>query len=126
MNWVEVVKELAVNTVMFNSVVGIILYWCPMLMCAIGYFARTFKNYRKDIVARKIDRGYYPTDTIGDLIGRGLISIIPIGNLLAALFDVAPDMFSGIFKWFNRVFRQPLVPPRKEENKKPERNYQER
>ncbi len=46
---------------------------------------------------------YRPTDTVGTLIGRAFVSFLPVANLWAAMFDLAPDVFE-------RVFNQPLVP----------------
>lgn len=102
----------------FTSTMGILLYWVPVAMCSIGYTSRTWRNYRKDVKARKkaeeTTNGYYaPTDTLGSLIGRGLVTIIPGGNILAATFDVAPTMFGRIFSFIGSVFDQPLVPKRK-------------
>jgi len=99
----------------FTSAMGIILYWMPATICSVGYFLRTLKNYRHDIVSREEasrndNLNYRPTDTIGTLIGRGLVSTIPVCNLFAAVFDVAPSMLGRFFGFIGRVFDQPLVP----------------
>lgn len=95
-----------------NSTLGILLYWLPLIFCGMGYFLRTYRNYQKD-KAQRIKPGepwYVPTDKIGTLIGRGLISIIPIANLCAAVFDVAPEFFSKFFERLEDIFNTPLVP----------------
>ncbi|MCU9931067.1 hypothetical protein OFL77_27425, partial [Escherichia coli] len=56
---------------------------------------------------------YYPTDTIGDIIGRAIVSILPIANLWAASFDLAPKIFSRFFDAIAKAFSQPLVPPKR-------------
>jgi len=116
----------------FTSTMGLLLYWLPMGVCSIGYLVRTWNNYHHDIAKRtaylqykarqkdiplaeqkwgKDDVSYYrPTDTIGALIGRGIMSIVPVCNLLAAVCDVAPSMLKGIFQTIGRIFDQPLVP----------------
>lgn len=114
----------------FTSWMGFGLYWLPLSLCAYGYTVRTWLNYQKDVTTREAaekdlraadtDLGrrsatyyYSPTDTVGTLIGRGLAATIPVVNLWAACFDVAPRLFASMFKWFGRVFDQPLVPKRK-------------
>ena len=116
----------------FNSLLGILLFWSPLLMCVYGYTIRTWCDYRNDIKQRLEDdkrqeewnnqthehgetlgRLYYPRLTIGDIIGRGFASIIPVVNLWAACFDVAPEIFKTFFNWLGNVFDQPLVPKNK-------------
>lgn len=110
--------QFAADTVKFNSIFGMCLYWLPMLVCIVGYTMRTAKNIQKDKARRtEAEQGdritYRPNDTIGDLIGRALISVIPIGNLWAAVGDVSPELFSRVFEWIGKTFDQPLVPERK-------------
>ena len=111
--------KFSIETATFNSIFGICLYWLPMLICMVGYTMRTARNIQVDKKERAEKESgkstyYSPTDTIGDLVGRSLISLIPIGNLWAALFDVSPMLFEKLFKWIGQVFDQPLVPKRKE------------
>ena len=115
-NWIV---DFSIETATFNSIFGICLYWMPFLLCVTGYTVRTVRNFQRDRKARaekESDRSasyYSPTDTIGDLIGRALISVLPIGNLWAALFDVSPMVFEKLFLWISEAFNQPLVPRRK-------------
>jgi hypothetical protein len=97
----------------FTSWMGFLLYWLPLSLCVYGYTIRTWLNYQKDVKDRESMEFYSPTDTIGTLIGRGLASTIPVVNLWAASFDVAPRLFSALFKWLGRIFDQPLVPKKK-------------
>lgn len=101
----------------FNSLLGVALYWVPLSLCVYGYTVRTWFNYQKDVKARDNEKHYSPTDTIGTLIGRGLASIIPVANLWAASFDVAPKLFTSFFTWIGKVFDVPLVARRKETKK---------
>lgn len=108
----------------FTSKMGLLLYWLPLTFCVFGYIVRTWINYQGDIVARaqaELNKSsgegsiyYQPKDTIGVLIGRGIVSVIPISNLFAAVFDVAPSIFGKFFHWIGVVFDQPLVPRRHE------------
>jgi hypothetical protein len=103
------------STIQLTNLMGILLYWVPMSLCVFGYTVRTGRNYSKDKkelaeCIQKPNAYYHPTDTLGDIIGRAVVSIIPVANLWAALFDVAPVMFSRLFRFFGKVFNQPLVP----------------
>lgn len=105
-----------------NSELGILLYWVPASLCAFGYTVRTFANYQRDVSKRaevalisedpssRESRYYSPTDTIGALVGRAIVTIIPVANLWAATFDVAPSLFGRFFSYLGRVLNQPLVP----------------
>lgn len=101
-----------------NQWIAVGLFWIPLGFCAVGYFCRTWQNVREDMRERAdYERApkshhYRPKETIGRLLGRGLVSIIPVANLCAAVFDLGPWLFSGFFEWLGRVFDQPLVPVR--------------
>lgn len=108
----------------FTSWMGFFLYWLPLSLCTYGYTTRTWLNYQKDVVERekseaaKKDNGralvYFPTDTVGTLIGRAIVTVCPVANIWSAAFDVAPRLFTSFFKWVGKVFDMPLVPPRKD------------
>jgi hypothetical protein len=49
---------------------------------------------------------------VGSILGYALLTIIPVANLFAAIFDVAPKVFSSAIKYLEKVFNQPLVPKR--------------
>lgn len=95
----------------FNSTLGLLLYWLPLAFCCYGYLLRTHRNYQKDKAKREEPGAYYlPTDTLGTLIGRGLVSVIPVANLLAAVFDLGPEVFERFIKRLEVMFGMPLVP----------------
>lgn len=98
----------------FNTPLAVLLYWVPLIICAVGYTLRTISDYRKDHVRRNSDQHYYPTLTLGTIIGRVLVTFIPVANIGTAAFDVGFDMMRWFFSWIGRVFNQPLVPKRKE------------
>lgn len=102
----------------FNGLLGIFLYWVPLSLCLYGYTVRTWTNYRKDVAnreeaGRKEHGYYYPTDTVGTIIGRAFATFTPLANIWVATFDVAPEVFERLGKFICRVFDQPLVPERK-------------
>jgi len=124
---------------------GMLLYWLPLSICVVGYTLRTAENYQKDLIERDKVRNlikkrkeldgnpeelerfnrnrdtdkyasyYSPTDKIGTLIGRALVSVIPVANLWAGMFDVAPRLFHRLIERIEKIFDTPLVPPIKEE-----------
>jgi hypothetical protein len=96
-----------------NFLLSSLLYWVPLTFCVVGYTWRTWTNFRKDRKARENDKNYYPTDTVGSLVGRALVSVLPLANMWAALFDLSPEVFGRLFTWIGKVFDQPLVPVRK-------------
>lgn len=95
----------------FNSLMGIGLYWVPLAVCVFGYTMRTAQNYLTDKKDRETEGKFYtPTDTLGTLIGRAIVSLLPVANLWAGAFDLAPDLLSGFFKRIEKIFNVPLVP----------------
>lgn len=102
-----------------NQYIAFGLYWLPLAVCAIGYTIRSAQDIQNDKRSRdktmKDGRPnfYLPTITIGTLIGRGLVSVIPVANLCAAIFSVAPEFLGSFFTWIGNAFNQPLVPERK-------------
>lgn len=119
----------------WTGLMGFLLYWLPLAVCAVGYIIRTWRNVQKDLAQRAAYEAwrvanpepsydetvarqswyntrinYSPTDTIGTLIGRGLASVIPVCNLLCAACDILPKALSGFFNTIAAIFDQPLVP----------------
>jgi len=93
-----------------TGILGLILYYLPLTLCAYGYTVRTYKTYRRDIESRESRSVYTPELKVGTIIGYGLVTIIPIANLCAAVFDIAPEVFHDFFEWLGKVFDMPLVP----------------
>lgn len=77
---------------------------------ALDRFERSSERRNSD----KYASYYSPTDKIGTLIGRALVSIIPVANLWAGMFDVAPRLFHRLIERIEKIFDTPLVPPVKE------------
>ena len=108
-----------------NPWIAFFLYWLPLSLCTVGYTLRTFENYYKDVTNRdeyekeksknpeSMAAYYSPTDTIGTLIGRAIVTIVPICNLWASVFDISPRLFGKLIRQIELIFNQPLVPKRK-------------
>jgi hypothetical protein len=99
------------------------LYWAPLTFCAVFYTVRTAGAYMEDksnrakaelarMAGNKVAY-YYPSETLGRILGRALVTVLPVANLWAALFDLSPKVFSRLFEALGKVFDQPLVPPLK-------------
>lgn len=107
----------------FSGIVGVMLYWVPVSLCAVGYSIRTGRNYYADVEHREavaknvagLHAVYRPTDTLGTLIGRAIVTVMPLANLWAGIFDIAPKMFGGFFRRLEKLLNQPLVPALKSE-----------
>lgn len=95
-----------------NGLFAVLLYWLPMASCLVFYTARTARGYMRDKARRAgADGAYYvPSETVGGILGRALVSIVPVANLWAAFFDLAPNVFERLFEWIGATFNQPLVP----------------
>jgi len=107
-----------------TGLMGLLLYWLPMVGCLILYSIRSGKQYQKDKTYREEDHAnnkgeycYSPTLTIGTLIGRFVVSFIPVANLIALAVDLAPGALRTFFKWVEKTFDIPLVPKYKIEKK---------
>lgn len=94
----------------WNGLIAILLYWVPLSLCVAGYTVRTAQNYMADKVKREEATFYTPTDRLGTLIGRGFVSICPVANIWAAMFDLAPKFLGRFFEGLERAFNMPLVP----------------
>jgi hypothetical protein len=99
----------------FNSLLGVYLYWLPLALCVIGYTARTWLEYRKELRRRedcvKINYSYFPDLTVGVILGRVFCAVTPGFNILALVFSVGGPMLASVFEFFGSLFRIPLVRP---------------
>ena len=114
------VKTFCIDTATFSSVMGIILYWVPVAICAIGYTIRTLVSCSSDYQNRKdYESGknisYYPTETIVAIIGRALVCFIPIANLWISILDFGSTYLRNIFIVIEKIFCQPIVPARRKQ-----------
>lgn len=101
----------------WNGWIALLLYWLPLVLCVYGYTVRSALKVRKDRAAREKaatqEHGLYlPSITLGTLAGYAATTVVPVANLFAAIFDVAPAMFRSFFDWCARVLDFPLVPKR--------------
>lgn len=91
----------------FTSTMALMVYWIPLVICALVYFFRTILIYKSDLKKCK-EKYYEPKLTIGLIVWFFVLTVTPCVNLLALVFDCA----SSVFKWLGRVLDVPLVPKR--------------
>ncbi|MBN8263024.1 MAG: hypothetical protein J0M21_00035 [Xanthomonadales bacterium] len=104
----------------WNGLLALFLFWLPLLLCLYGYTVRSVREFANDRAARanaelptSQSNGYYqPSITVGTLLARLAASVVPIVNLVAAIFDVAPEVFGQFFNWASKALDIPLVPTR--------------
>lgn len=99
----------------FNTLLALYLYWIPLALCLIGYSVRSINNYRNELARRdeciRTGYGYFPTLTLGTLVGRVFCSVIPGLNLVSLVFSVGGPMLSEICRFFSDILNIPLVHP---------------
>lgn len=116
-----------------------IFYVIPFSISIIYTVLITFKNYQKDLYNRafwelylkernEVSKGnlsdiefkskypssillyeYSPTDTIGEVLKRLIMSISPGFNLFLSVHYAIPFLFENVFKWFSELMEIPLV-----------------
>lgn len=99
---------------------GVLLYWLPLGGCLVGYALRSMKDVRSDLALREREGGryYVPRITLGTLVGRLILSVVPVANLVACICDVGIGMLRDFVEWIGRVLDIPLVPQRKRRDQK--------
>ena len=91
----------------FTSMLALIIYWIPLLICATVYLTRTLLLYKADLKKCQ-DKFYTPTLTVGLIVWRVILTVTPCVNLLATVFDCS----SSVFRWLGKFLDIPLVPKR--------------
>ena len=99
----------------FSGLMGIILYWIPLVTCAIVYFWRgvqTYSEQRKKRVGEGSEGGWFHPDelTLGHIIGFTLITVCPGVNFIAFICETAWKVLRFIVKKCAWIFTMPLVP----------------
>lgn len=109
---IDSIKNFAVSFE-FYSHLALFTYWIPLAICFVTYFARLIKSYRRDLTARS--REYYePELTVGAIVLMFFLSLTPVINMFAMVFDC----LDSVIKWIGRTLNFGLIPhrPDKKEN----------
>ena len=90
---------------------GFWTYWLPMVLCFIGYTGRTWYQVQelKRSKDNKFDYPRVPPLTVGSLVGRVLLSVIPIVNIIALVFGLSYDMVNKAGTWIGNILSFELV-----------------
>ena len=87
-----------------------IFYVVTAVLCLIGYFFRTIRKIKEDKANREqYGEWYAPQETIGTVLGRIIISIIPGLNITALLVDLFDETFEKIIPVIKRFINIPLI-----------------
>lgn len=99
----------------FNSILGILLYWLPVLFCLVYRSVKTYKDIRYDIEKR--NKGgtnhYQEPVTVGSLLFGVFLIFTPAINLLYTIFTTAPAVLNRFFRIIGDILNQPLIPRKK-------------
>lgn len=85
-----------------------VLYVVPTVLCVIGYSIRTAKDVIHDL-KNKNETYYYPKTTVGTIIGRFGLSVIPVINIFVFFMDLAYDWVDKAARLTDRVLNTPVV-----------------
>jgi len=98
----------------FSGLMGIILYWLPLISCIVVYTLKGIKIYfklRKERVGEGKESWFDPDDlTVGHIIGFTIISVCPGVNLIAFMKECAWEILSFIWSRCEKFFTASLVP----------------
>lgn len=82
----------------------------PAVLCLVGYFFRTIRKVKEDKARRKeYGEWYVPEESIGTVLGRIIVSIIPGLNIAALLVDLFQEIFEKVTEAIKRFVSIPLV-----------------
>jgi len=103
-----------INAVLMSPTWLFCLYWLPLMISGVGYTIKTIKQTKKDAANRDKDpEHYYPTVTLGTILGRLFLVTCPVVNFFNALFFHVFQIASQVVDFLAEVFNQPLVPKHK-------------
>jgi hypothetical protein len=93
---------------------GFWTYWLPMILCFIGYTGRTWYQIQELRRVKTKEYEYLRASplTVGTLLGRLLLSVTPIVNIIALVFGLSYDMMNKAGTWIGNVLSFELVKKR--------------
>jgi hypothetical protein len=95
----------------FNSLLGILMYWVPLVITAIDAIKQSYTDIRSDINERTRNYSRY---TVGDIVLYTMQTVTPVVNLLKAVFVSAPNLLRGTFDALFAILDTPIIPAKKE------------
>jgi len=92
----------------FSSPVALWLYWIPLAICLVGYIWDFVKDYQRDL--GEYQKSYYDAHlTLGSILGRLLVSFIPLINIGIVMFYHGWMLVKRIFDSLSLLLNQPIV-----------------
>lgn len=87
----------------------IFAYYLPAAINLCGYSAQFVFEYKYD--KKRLEAGTYhtPNLTIGWVLFRILLIVVPLINVVAAVFDILPTFFGDLPAAIKRVLDTPIV-----------------
>ena len=86
-----------------------LFYIVPLILCLIGYAYKTYLEYKRDL-AREEDISFYVTKlTVGCIVIRVVVSVLPIINITALVFDLYQPKIENMWNGLVRLMDKPLV-----------------
>jgi len=102
----------------WNTLFGLIFYWLPIVVVLQHYFRVFARMYKDDLKSREkyenspsVYEYYDPDLTVGYILGRLLLSIIPVVNLVLAFYQ-GIQLVGDFLLFMNKILDIPLVPKR--------------
>lgn len=92
---------------------GILCYWVPLAVCFFGYLIKAKRTIQADIKDRSESNYYQPKFTVGWIVWHLFVTVCPIVNLLAAVFDLSKHYVAEIFQFCSKMLDIPLIPDSK-------------
>lgn len=104
------------------------LYYVPAFLCLVFYFGKSVLEFKKDFDARaggriktldpkkansydrQVALDYVPHITYGTLLGRFVLSLLPVANLWLTVTEVMWTYITNIMEFFQEFFNKPIVP----------------
>lgn len=89
-------------------------YVLPLIVSVVFHCIDYVKMYRNEKAeyekAIQLNTNFYPSLTIGNIVGGFFLSAIPVVNILYCTFGVFPDLIGGVFSRIGKTLNIHLVP----------------
>lgn len=99
----------------FTSMMGVWLYWVPMLICLVGEAFSIITLARRDAKHRRegeytYSPQYRPQLTVGRIIWLMILTFTPVVNIGRALFLHASSILEKVYNFLDGFLSIPIIP----------------
>lgn len=114
MEWLNNLQQQAMGFD-FTSMMGVWLYWVPMLVCLVGEALAIITLARRDVKHRSegeytYSPQYRPQLTVGRIIWLMILTFTPVVNIGRALFLHASGIVEKIYNFLHGFLSIPIIP----------------